>query len=283
MVTSGRRLAASLGCVLWLVARPDAVASQQTDSAGTDSLLVEVRLAGVGSVLVIGQQRNGTLFLPAGPVYTLAGLDEPPPGLVSLADLGGLLQADVRWLPRQLLVDLRDPFQALPATRARVDRLRAEAVSRGALALEARRTGPFGSVTVDDRRETLLDLGYSLGWAYGRFAHSSVSGMSWSLAANPRSALWLTYSQREAVDARIGARVALRRTWISAEYQGGDVEVSGASALGPVVVFASSRDRFALTWRGDVDVQVGHAQERSSLRLSFGPIDPSPLAIPAVN
>lgn len=281
-MNSARRLLALSGA-LWFAAWSGELASQEADSDATDSLLVEVRLAGVGAVLVIGQQRDGTLFLPAGPVYALAGLDEPPPGVLSITDLGGLLQVDVRWLPRQLVVELRDPFQELPATRARVDHLRAEAVSRGALALEARRTGPFGGVTVDDRRETMLDLGYSLGWAYGRIAHSSVSRTSWSVAANPLAPLWLTYSQREAAGARVGARVALRRTWISADYYGGDFEIAGASAVGPVVVFASSRDRFALTWRGDVDVQLGHAQERSSVRLSFGPIDPSPLSIPAVN
>jgi hypothetical protein len=272
-----------VGGAVALLACPPVVHAQQPDSAGTDSLLVEVRLAGVGSVVVLARRQGDTLFLPAGPVHALAGLDEPLLGLVRVEELGQLLQVGVRWLPRQLVVELRDPFQRLPATRARIDALRAEAASRNALALETRRRGLFGGVTVDDRRETLLDLGYSLGWAFGRFARSSLTGPSWSVGANPLSPLWLTYSYRERSGGRVSARVAFQRTWLSAEYQQGDIEVSGASAIGPLVVFASSRDRFAITWRGDVDVQVGHARDRSAVRVSFGPIDPSPLSIPSVN
>lgn len=282
-MSSERRPAALLAVVLGLLGCPPAISAQQPDSASIDSLLVEVRLTGVGSVVVLARMQDGTLYLPAGPIHELAGLEEPPLGLLSLDELGRLLQVGARWLPRQLVVELRDQFQRLPATRARMDQLRAEAASRSALALETRRRGLFGGVTVDDRRETLLDLGYSLGWAFGRLGHSSLSGTAWSLGANPVSPLWLAYAHRERGGGRLSARLALQRTWLSAEYQGGDIEVSGASALGPIVVFASSRDRFAITWRGDVDVQVGHARDRSAVRVSFGPIDPSPLSIPSVN
>ncbi len=179
---------------LLVTVTPPAAAAQQGDS-----LLVEVSLAGAGSTLLVVERDSaaGTVRVPTAPLYELAGLGEPPVAAATLDELRELLGIELLWLPRQLRIVMRDPWQLLPATRARVDRLRAEAAARAATTLEQRRHGAFGGVTVDDRREALLEFGYSMGRLYGRGAYSTVSGAAWSAGANPVSGLWLTYLQSE--------------------------------------------------------------------------------------
>jgi hypothetical protein len=200
----------------------------------------------------------------------------------SLEELEELLGVTVTWSPRQLLVTLQDPFATLPSSRARVDRLRAEAVGRGGGGVPGRYVGWFGGITVDHRREALADLGYALGWAQARVSHSTVSGTAWAASANPIRPLWLTYAQRSSGGSQVGARVVVPSGWVSADYRNRRFGVDGAAAIGPIVVYASTRDRFAVTWRGAVDVQVGHTGERSAVRVSFGPVDPSPISVPLV-
>src|SRR5690606_36854846 len=100
-----------------------------------------------------------------------------------------------------------------------VDQLRAEHAVRSAVPSDQRRQGLFGGVTVDDRRAAAIDLGYSLGRVFGRGAYSTVSGASWSIGANPLPFVWVAYAQSERSDPRISTRVALKRTWIAAEYE----------------------------------------------------------------
>lgn len=272
-----KRAAATAIAVLCATAAP---AGAQT----ADSVLVEVSLIGVGSTLIVAAHdtATGVLSVPAAPIYALAELGDPPLPVMTVEELRKLLQVEISWLPRRLELVLRDPWQVLPATRARVDRLRADNAMRASAPAEQRRPGLFGGLTMDDRREAMVDLGYSLGKVFGRGGYSTVSGASWSAGANPLPAVWLTYAQSERFGPRLSARLALKRTWIAAEYLDDEVHLSGASAVGPVVVFASSRDRFAVTWRGSVDVQVGHSGDRSAVRVGFGPLDPSPVSVPAV-
>lgn len=247
-----------------------------------DSLLVEVRLAGVGRLMLMAEPVGESLRLPTEPVFALAGRENPPVIAASLEELEELLGVTVAWSPQQLLVTLQDPFATLPANRARVDRLRAEAAGRGGGEVPGRYFGWFGGVTLDDRREALMDLGYSLGRAQTHVSHSTVSGTAWSASANPVRPLWLSYSQRSTGGPLLRARVVVDAGWISADYRNREFGVDGAASVGPVVIYASSRDRFAVTWRGAVDVQVGHAGKRSAVRVSFGPVDPSPLSTPMV-
>lgn len=248
----------------------------------SDSLLVEVRLAGVGRLMLMAEPVGRSLRLPAEPIFALAGRGAPPAPAATLEELEGLLGITVIWSPRQLLVTLQDPFATLPSNRARVDRLRAEAAGRGGGAVPGRYAGWFGGITMDDRREALADLGYALGWAQARVSHSTISGTAWSASANPIRPLWLSYAHRPVGGSQVRARVVIPHGWVSADYRGRKFGVDGAATLGPVVVYASSRDRFAVTWRGAVDVQVGHAGNRSAVRVSFGPVDPSPISMPMV-
>lgn len=247
-----------------------------------DSLLVEVQLAGIGAVLVVGVMHGEMLSLPATPLYSLAGLGAPPRAVMTLQEIRDELQVEVVWSRQQMRVVLRDLRQALPASRARLDQLRAMASARAGTVYQGRYTGPFGSITVDDAGETLGELGYTSRYAQVRGSRSSRSGFAFNAAASPITPVWLTYSRTATGTWRAGARVALHKVWVSADYQMGRFGVDGAAAIGPLVVYASSRDRFAITWRGAVNVQVGHTGERSAMRVSFGPIDPSPATVPAV-
>lgn len=263
--------------IVGMLALPGALRAQ----AG-DSLLVEVRLAGVGRLMLMAEPFGESLRLPTAPVFELAGRRDAPVAAATLEDLEDLLGVSIVWSPRQLLVTLQDPFATLPANRARVDRLRAEAGGRSGSEVPGRYFGWFGGVTLDDRREALLDLGYSVGRAQARISHSTISGTAWSASANPVRPLWLSYSQRSTGSPLLRARVVVDDGWISADYRNREFGLDGAVSLGPVVIYASSHDRFAVTWRGAVDVQVGHSGERSAVRVSFGPVDPSPLSVPMV-
>lgn len=274
------RLAGAFGLLLALAVLPQSVRAQE---AAGDSLLVEVTLAGGESILVLAApDGNGSLVLPAAEIYALAGLSAPPMPWIRLAEVGELLQVSVVYSPRQMRVTLTDTRGVLPASRERLDRLRNAAMARNNAAFTGGRGGLFGGVTVDDRREALLDLGYAGSLIQVRGSHSTVSGTAFAAAVTPARPLWLTWSHSPVLGSRIGARLALSRLWVAAEHHDGRVGVQGSAQAGPLIVYASSRDRFAVTWRGDVDVQLGHAGDRSSLRVSFGPIDPSPLSVPLV-
>ena len=274
---SWRGAVGAAGLVVLLLV-PSAIATAQKP----DSLLVVVRLDGVGSIMVMAGTEGSSLRLPAGPVYDLVGLGLPPLPEMTLDQLREELGVQVIWSPRQLQVLIRDVRQTLPASMARLDRLRALATTRAENGLQQSYAGPFGGLTLDDRGSALGELGYSQRWGQLRVSHSTRSGTSWSAAASPLSSLWLTYARSPLAGSRYGARLALEQGWVSGGYQMGRFGIEGAAALGPVVVYASSRDRFAITWRGSVDVQVGHTGERSALRVSFGPVDPSPVSVPMV-
>ena len=268
--------------VLLLAAVVSGAAAAPATAQHPDSVLVEVELAGIGAVVVVAEVQGATVRLPAAPVYRLAGLGPPPMASMTLDELRDVLQLEVVWAPRQLRLLLRDLHQALPASRNRLDQLRALAASRAGNVFQGRYTGPFGAVTVDDAGETLGELGYAARRAQVRATHSSRSGTTLQASVSPTPSIWLTSARLATGTWRLGARVAMESMWVSADYQMGRFGVDGAAAIGPLVLYASSRDRFALTWRGAVDVQLGHAGERSALRLSFGPVDPSPVSVPAV-
>lgn len=258
------------------------VDSEKAAAQDIDSLLVEVELSGIGSRVLVAERDGAMLRLPAAPIYAMAGLNDPPAPVMSLEELGAALQVDVAWSPRQLRVLLRDLSHALPASRKRLDQLRALASARSGNVVQGSHLGPFGAVTADDDGELMGELGYALRRAQVRLSHSTRSGTAVQASVSPASPLWLSYARSAQGRWRLGARVAMHSAWVSADYQMGRFGIDGAAAIGPVVVYASSRDRFAVTWRGAVDVQVGHAGERSAVRVSFGPIDPSPASVPAV-
>ncbi len=260
--------------------------SAEPATAAAETLLVEVRLEGIGSVLVLAESRDeGTvLVLPAAPIFKLVGLREPPIAYMTLEQLRERLGVEVVWQPRQLALIVFDPNQILPASRARLDRLRAAALVQSGLLFPQGLSGPLFGLTRDDRGATFLDLGYSLGWATLRASRSSLSGRAWQAYVTPLDHVQISYSEAEHRPRYADVRVALGHTWAAMIYQQPNVQLSGATVLGPLVVFASTENRYVFTWRGPqtLNVQLGHAGERSALGVYFGPLAPSPLMIPGV-
>jgi hypothetical protein len=270
-----------------LIALAMALMSEPMFGQEPDTLLVEVRLESGESVIVIahGQLDGSEIRLPAMPLFELFGLGEPPVAEVTPEDLERMLGVEVVWVPNQLVVVVRDPQGVLPATHRRLDEARARSQLTSAIEPEQRRTGPFVALTADDRGEYLSEVGYSLGRVAGRVSRSSLSGVAWSLGASPMSRLWLSYRDGNRIDPSVNLRLALARSWFSFDYQKGqddELALAGAVTLGRLVLYASTRDQAVVTWRGAVDLQVGHAGERSAVRVSYGPLDPSPLSIPGV-
>ena len=107
-----------------LATRRLAQSPRSAATAPAETLLVEVRLEGIGSVLVLAESRDEgkVLVLPAAPIFKLVGLREPPIAYMTLEQLRERLGVEVVWQPRQLTLIVFDPNQILPASRARLDR-----------------------------------------------------------------------------------------------------------------------------------------------------------------
>lgn len=249
-----------------------------------DTLVVEVRVDGIGSILTLASAGPdpATVRFSTREIFEFVGLPEPPMPSMDLTTLRAALGVDVVWVPSRLLLLVRDPGRTLPVTRAELDRLRAQSRARSAIPVEQRRPGPFMAVTVDEDRERLVDAGYSFGRLAGRWSNSTVSGNHWSLNANPASRLWLSYRDSDDTDPAFGVRLALGRAWVSADYDGEQVDAMGAAVVGPLVLFATTRERAVVTWRGPVQLQVGYAERRSVFRVAWGPVPLSPFSIPDV-
>ncbi len=110
-------------------------------------------------------------------------------------------------------------------------------------------------------------------------------GTSWSLSLAPHPALFVAYTGGDhAQPATVTGRLAVGPLWVSPYWQAGrPVQVDGLVALGPLTVFASSRQQYALTIRAvPVGVQIGRTGTSTTARISYGPIPPNPFAVPVV-
>lgn len=245
--------------------------------------LVEVRLEGVGSVLVQGQLTSqGLLEVPIAPLEELTGERLGDSDYLTLGLLSRALgpQVDVDYRPRLALLVLRDPLRTLAATRSRLQRQQAEARGRpsGLLA-----PGWYGALTADERGERLVQGG----WTGGRFAvqaiHSTLSGARWSLSARPFSRLWLTYEDGERGRASYGLRWAAGRTFVRASYVPGSDDLRGqaGASLGPWTAFVQEDGSAALTWTGPFNVTLARTPDGVATRLVIGRRSP-PFILPRV-
>ncbi len=274
-MTAALRTSAMLGALL--IGGAGAVRAQ--------ALLVEVQLLGVGSTTV--EARLGTdsvLALPAADLAQLLGLGAPTAPWLTLADLRHAWPAVTwTWLPRQLEVIVEDRYNVLPATRARYElrQIQAQGVPQQTTVAQS---GPFLALTGDDLGRSRIEAGYS--W-HGLVAltgsHSSVSGSAWAVTLAPAPVLYLTYSQTDKVGPTVGGRLALGRVWISSTWGPEYATTDALVKVGRVTLFASTRDQFAITFRGPVSLQLGQSGGTTAARISFGPIPPNPFAVPVVH
>jgi len=249
-----------------------------------DTLIVEVRLEGVGSTyaLATGGPDSTTIRFSAREIFEFVELVAPADAMLSLQALRDELRVDVFWLPSRLLLVLRDPNRALPVARRQLDELRARSQARAAVPVELRGQGPYLALTMDEEEERLVEAGYALRRLVGRWSHSTLSGHQWAVNASLDSRLWLSYRDSERDEPALGARLAFGRTWITADYDLEKLELMGATSIGPLVIYATTQDRAVITWRGPVQFQAGYAGDRGVVRVAYGNVPLSPFSIPYI-
>lgn len=214
-------------------------------------------------------------------MHALLGLPAPATTWTTPAALGRTYPTvAVEWRPCELRLLIDDPLDVLPASRAISDARRRQA--RGATYVA--RSGPFAAVVADDSGRSAIDAGYS--WR-GQIAitgrHSSTRGAAWAVSLAPAPALFVSYADGDRSPPTASARVAAGPAWAFATWTPARWSVDGLVTVGRVSVFASSRDAFALTVNAPpVGLQIGRTGHRTTARLTYGPLMPSPFSVPAV-
>jgi hypothetical protein len=246
-------------------------------------VLVLVNLVGVGGRTVEARYAaDSTLELPAADVRELLGVAWPSPwvGVPELAR--AYPSATFRFLPRAMELAIYDPRLSLPASAAAAAALLRSAQNAPAFAWR-RATGAFGAVAADDSGRSQLDLGYT--WrgvltVAGTYLPAARRG-AWQAALAP--APWVSLQAAGDRALAFGAlRVAAGPAFAFATWQAGAVALDALVALGPVAVFASTRDVFVVTLnRAPLAVQFGRTGQGKTVRLSFGQ-PASPFFLPAV-
>jgi hypothetical protein len=245
-----------------------------------DSLLVDVRLLGVGDVMVEATMTDDSgLVLAAPPVFALLGLGVPPTATVALDAIRRRYPiVTFAWLPRELALIIEDPRGVLPATATA--RSAIERVARGAFTALS---GPFATLTGDDRGRSAAEAGYT--WR-GRVAVSArrpaVGPATWAatLAPSPALVAGVTGADRRVTSATW--RLALGPAWAFTTWApGGRLAFDGLVAVPHAALFASTRDVYVLTiLTAPLGVQLGRSGSHITARVTYGPVGPSPFVVP---
>lgn len=246
--------------------------------------LVEVALIGTGqrTTLEAILAADSVLLLPARELHLFLGLPEPTTAWVPLPELVRAFPSVTwTWLPRQLRLVVDDRRNVLPASQALHDRLTRQA--RDAPPITVTRGGPFLALAADDQGRQLVEGGYSYrGRVAAHLRHTSTRGSAWALSWVPSTALFLSYADGDQQPPQVAGRLARGPAWVSAAWTPDRWSADGLVVLGPVALFASTRNSFALTLRGPVDLQIGRTGDVTTGRLSIGPVHPSPFSVPVV-
>ncbi len=264
---------AALMCLL-----PAVLTSQQPNT------LIEIDVRSVAKVTVEAViTADSLLLLPAGEVFQLLGLGVPTTNWITPQALAKEYPSlVVTWLPREMRVRIEDPMAVLPATRQLRDQRERQA--RAAPPYLATRSGPFLAFTADDRGENLVDVGYS---HQGKVAlqgqHSTGRGTAWGLSVVPSPRVFLSYSDGDHQPPTATARLAAGPMWAFASWTPDRWSADGLVTWGRVSLFASSREAFSLTINAvPVGAQIGWSGGRTTARITYGPIGPSPFVVPQV-
>jgi hypothetical protein len=251
----------------------------------TPNLLVQVELMGVGAVMTEAVLTpDSVLLLPARDVAGLLGLEPPPGEWTSVAELQRRFPPiQVAWYPRELRVIIRDDLAVLPATRRLTEQRQRQSQ---ATVYMPTRSGPFLAVAGDDRGRSLIEGGYH--WR-GKIAvtgqHSSRFGSRWALSVAPSPLLFAALTGGSTQPIAVNLRLTKGPVWVQSAWnaQTQRVQADGLVQVGPVALFASTRDAFALTLNTrPVGFQLGRTGNHTTAKLTYGPLMPSPFSVPVV-
>jgi hypothetical protein len=248
-----------------------------SDTVLTEILLVETR----ARVVVEAIAQDSMLLLPASALADLLGVQLIGPW-VSLARLRQAYPTIVvRWAQELAQVQIWDELSTLPAVKRFHEQHRATAFGTAPIPVYS---GPYASFAADDREHHVTDVGYT--WrsrlsVTGRY--SSALGSAWGITAAPSSRLYLNYSAGTRQPPTASVRLMTGPAWALASWTPERWSLDALVRVGPVSVFGSTRETFALTINATpVGVQAGWTGQHKTLRLTYGPIPPSPFMVPTV-
>jgi hypothetical protein len=247
------------------------------------NLLVDVALVGTDRHAVVEAvlTADSTLLLPAADLHALLGLPAPATTWTTPAALRRAFPTvGIEWRPRELRLLIDDPLGVLPASRAIADARQRQARGTAYVA----RSGPFAAVVADDAGRSAWEAGYSFrGRAAVTGRHSSTRGAAWAVSLAPIPAVFASYAAGDRSPPTATARVAAGPAWAFATWTPARWSVDGLVTVGRVSLFASSRDAFEITVNAPpVGLQIGRTGRRTTARLTYGPLMPSPFSVPAV-
>jgi hypothetical protein len=249
----------------------------------SDTVLVEIFAVTTNErVTVEAIQQDSTLWLPSTALHDLLGIPPPPtPWLTVKALQAAYPMTVVRWNPREGRVLIWDDLGIFPITRRFRETHRASAFGTAPIPLYS---GPYASFAADDREHHVTDVGYT--WrsrlsVTGRY--SSALGSAWGVTLAPSSRLYLNYSDGTGQSPTASVRFMTGPAWALANWTPERWSLDALVRVGPVSVFGSTRETFALTINAaPVGVQAGWTGHRKTVRLTYGPIPPSPFMVPTV-
>jgi len=248
-----------------------------------DTVLVELLSVSTSARMVVEAiESDSTLLLPSSALHDLLGVTSPT-AWVSVGQLRTAYPTiTVRWSREMNQVAVWDDLHVLPATRKFYEQHQTSA--RGSVPIPIQ-SGPFFAIAGDERSHYATDIGYN--WR-GRFAvqgrHSSELGSMWAVTTAPSPLLFLAYAGGDRQPAMVSARIAAGPIWVSPTWQQGRaLGADGLVMLGPIKVFASTRNVYVITIQGrGGDLQVARAAGRTSARISWGPLPASPFSPPSI-
>jgi hypothetical protein len=251
-----------------------------------DTGVVQIDLRGVGSVVAEALLDGDSLVaVAADPLWTLTGLAPPTPDAwVTLTEARARMPGvEVEWSADHAVLVLFDEQRTLPASRALSDARRAQAMSSPPGGSTSVR-GPFGSYAADSDGGQRLDLGYRAGRFALSGAWSAARGGSGALSVQPASRSWVTVWVDEDGLTSADASLSFGRTFARATWRPEDPhpELFVATSAGHWTVFADTRERAALTYRGPIQVTVARDGDRAVFHASWGRAH-SPLTIPGTH
>ncbi len=245
-------------------------------------LLVALAMAGARPVTVeAALGRDSLLLLPARDVAAFLGAPVPVDGWTTLAALRREWPSvSFEFDARAAAVFIYDPLGVLPVSKAA--RAAADRRTRG-LMVPAFRSGPFMALAADDLGRAALDMGYTWRGRAAATFRRTPHGVEWGATVAPWPSLAASYASGQGGRQYATIRAAAGPAWVFAAWADGRASLDALVAFRRLSFFASSRDAYAVTINArPVGLQVGRSGKRTTAKLTYGPVPPSPFAVPQV-
>jgi len=248
-----------------------------------DTVLISLELVETSArVTVEAVQQDSTLLLPSSALRDLLGITMVGPWTSLEALRRAYPTITVQWQTEQGRVLVFDELAVLPAVRRFREQHRASAFGTAPI---PQVSGPFGSLSMDDQKRSLAELGYTWRGRVSVFGRMDDRGVAqWNASAAPTAHLFLGGSGGTGQRPSITSRLQAGPFWLLTTYvPQHPLEVAGLVRGGPVQVFASRQfGMLTITSSPQWTIQLAQrwVDHRTAGRLSFGPTYASPFSFP---